>query len=254
MTKTNKIKINALPRLKLLDTKLGWRQRNEVLSSFVQDYFSENTDVISVLEAGCGRKWHLDLGSIKFKLTGVDINRDALEFRINNEGDLDRVIVGDLCNIKQDQDEYDIIYCIDVIEHIKGAEQVIVNFFKWLRPKGLLILVFPDRDSVFGFITNSIPHWGHILYYKYILGYPNAGKHGFGPFPVYYDKIVSRRAIHEYCYSHDHRIVLEYGRPFNFIKLGWLGLGVKFFSKVLQCLSYGKLAGEHVTLVYVIQK
>ena len=96
MTKTKSITINALPKLNLLDAQEGWRERNEALSSFVQMYFSEKTDGINILEAGCGRKWHLNLGDISYKLTGIDINKKALELRKVNEGDLDRSIVGDL--------------------------------------------------------------------------------------------------------------------------------------------------------------
>jgi SAM-dependent methyltransferase len=254
MPKTKTFEISSLPGLKLLDAQQGYRQRNEVLSSFVQDYFSENADVINVLEAGCGRSWHLDLGGIKFKLAGVDISAAALELRRINEGDLDRAIVGDLRNVELDQEEFDIVYCVDVIEHINGADEVLNNFFTWLKPEGLLILVFPNRDTVLGFITRVLPHWVRVLYYKYVAGYPNSGKPGFGPFPVYYDKIVSRRAIHDYCYRHGHSIALEYGRPSHLKRLGWLASGARVLFKFLQYLSFGKLAADHWGLVYVIQK
>ena len=254
MTKEKTTEINALPRLKLLDAEQGWRQRNEVLSSFVQNYFSENSNVINVLEAGCGQKWHLDLGGIKYKLTGIDVSKDALELRRANEGDLDRVIVGDLNNVELDREEFDIVYCVDVVEHISGAEHVITNFFTWLKAGGLLILVFPNRDSTFGFVTRVLPQWVHVLFYKYILRNPNAGRLGFGPFPTYYDRIVSRRAIHNYCHRHGHHIDLEYGRQYNFRKLGLLGSGARVLFKFLQYLSFGKLAADHSGLVFVIQK
>ena len=102
--KNRAAKINALPSIKLLDAMHGARQRWEVLSSFVQDYFSENNDTINVLEAGCGRKWHLDLGSIQYKLTGVDISKKALKLRISDKGDLDKAIIGDLRNVELDLD------------------------------------------------------------------------------------------------------------------------------------------------------
>ena len=180
--------------------------------------------------------------------------KQALELRRTNEEDLDRAIVGDLRNVELDREESDIVYCVDVIEHINEAEQVITNFFTWLKPEGLLILVFPDRDSVFGFITRVLPHWAHVLVYKYVYGSPNVGKPGFGPFPTYYDKILSRRAIHDYCYRHGHSIVLECGRPYELRRLGWLASGARVLYKFLQYLSFGKLAADHDGLVYVIQK
>jgi 2-polyprenyl-3-methyl-5-hydroxy-6-metoxy-1,4-benzoquinol methylase len=249
---TTKIEINALPRIKLLDAQKGRRQQIELLSSFVQNYFSENSEAINILEAGCGRRWNLDLAGIKYKLTGVDINKEALEFRITHKRDLDRTILGDLRIVDLNPDKFDMIYCVDVIEHIKGVEQVLKKFFAWLRPKGLLILVFPDRDSVFGFFTRLLPHWVHILYYKYIRGLKNAGKPGFGPFPTYYDEIVSRNGIYDFCYRHGHNIVLEYGRPYDLRLFGWLAAGARILFKFIEYFSFKKLAADYSGLVFVI--
>lgn len=253
MTK-KKITKSILPKLKLLDTEQRIMHRNEILSSFVQTHFSIKDGLINILEAGCGQKWPLDLADIDYKLTGVDISKEALEIRKENEGDLDRTIVDDLRNVKLDREEFDIVYCRDVLEHINGAEQVLTNFFKWLKNKGLIIVMFPDRDSVFGFITRFSPHWIHILYRKYILKFPNAGKPGFAPFPTYYDKIVSRYAFHDYCKSHGHNIVLEYGFPLNWKKTGWLAPGIKVMLKIFHYLSFGKLAADYGGLVYIIEK
>lgn len=254
MAKTKRTKHDALPELNFFDTKQSWMHRDGVLSSFVQAYFTEKADVINILEAGCGRKWYLDLGDINYKLTGIDISKEALELRKANIGDLDRAIVGDLLEVKLDREEFDIIYNVYVLEHINGAEQVLKNFFSWLKPKGLLILMFPDRDSVLGFITRIVPHCVHILYYKYIVGFSNAGKPGYGPFPTYYDKILSRRAIHDYCHKHDYNIVLEYGRQYNLKKPCWLALVTKAISKFIQYLSFGKFSADHWGLIYVIEK
>jgi len=245
---------NILPRLKLLDAQKGRSQRNEVLSSCIQDYFSENDDTINILEAGCGRKWSLDLNRIKYKLTGIDIDKNALELRKTTERDLDKAILGDLRYVEFDREEFDIIYCVTVIEHIDGTEEVIDNFFKWLKPGGLLILVFPDRDSIFGFITRLTPHWFHVFVYRHIYKKTNAGKLGFPPFPTYYNKIVSRRAIHDYCKDNGHNVVLEYGRPFNFRKLGRLALGTIALFKVMHYLSFKKFTANHADLICVIQK
>jgi len=254
MTITKRCEINALQKLKLLDAEQSWSQQYEVLSSFVQSYFSEKDSVINILEAGCGRKWHLDLGNLSYKLTGIDISKEAIKLRKANEGDLDRAIIGDLRNVNMDRETFDIVYNFYVIEHITGVEQVLTNFFTWLKPKGLLILAFPDRDSVFGFITRILPHWVHILFYKYVVGNSSAGKPGFAPFPTYYDKIISRRAIHGYCCRYGHNIVLEYGIPFPFKKLGWLASGTRVMFKLLHYLSFGTLKTDHGGLVYIIEK
>jgi SAM-dependent methyltransferase len=254
VAETGTTKVDPLPEIQILDGSPGWKQRDEVLSSFVQEYFSGNAGTISILEAGCGRHWGLDLGPISYRLTGVDIDEHALELRVSHEGDMDRAVLGDLRDVKLEEHSFDLVYCADVIEHIDGAERVIANLFTWLKTKGLLILIFPDRDSVWAFITRVTPLWAHVLFYRYVRRSPNAGKPGFGPFPTCYDRIVSRRGIHEYCRAHGHRILREYGRPYEFKKLGWLSPAGTILFKLLHYASIGKLSAAHGGLIYVIQK
>jgi len=120
---------------------------------------------LNILEAGCGRQWPLDQHGVLFTLTGVDINEDALEYRKAN--DLHKAIVGDLRTINIEECEYDVIYSSFVFEHIDGAEHVLNNFMRWLKPGGILIIKVPDRNSVHGFITRVTPFWFHIFYKKY---------------------------------------------------------------------------------------
>ena len=48
-----------------------------------------------------------------------------------------------------------------------GAEQMLDDFFRWLKRGGLLIPTIPDRDSARGCITQITPCWVRVLYYKY---------------------------------------------------------------------------------------
>ena len=147
---------------------------------------------LEILEAGCGQRWYLNLNEIEYKLTGADLDKDALEIREKKFQDLDQGILGDLRTINLEENKYDVIYNSFVLEHIQNAEQVLNNFFKWLKPGGILILSIPDRNSVFGFVTRVTPFSFHVFYRKYIQGDKNAGKPGFEPYPTFYDKIVSR--------------------------------------------------------------
>ena len=37
---------------------------------------------LNILEAGCGRRWQLDLSDIRYTLTGVDLDNNALDNRL----------------------------------------------------------------------------------------------------------------------------------------------------------------------------
>jgi len=249
--KTAAKKNKRLPKLDLIGAD---RSRHEVLSPVLQEHFLGSDRTISILEAGCGRRWDIDLGDVEYSLTGMDISKEALELRNANEGDLDRTIVGDLQTAVLDSDEFDVVYCVNVIEHINGAERVVSNLFNWLKPGGLLILAFPNRDSAFGFATRFSPHWAHVAVYKHIYRYPHAGEPGYNPFPTYYDKIVSRRGIHDYCNAHGHRIVMERGKPHDSGRMRMLAPAANAMFNVLHYLSFGAIAVDHGGLVFVIEK
>ena len=152
---------------------------------------------VRILEAGCGRTWPHKL-SMPFVLTGVDLDRHALAAR----KDLDHAIVGDLRTVELAPHSFDVIYNAFVLEHVLGARQVLERFVRWLAPGGMLIVKVPDRDSAYGFLTRLSPYWAHVWVYRHLLGFPQAGTPGHGPYQTYYDEVVSERGLREFCLGH----------------------------------------------------
>ncbi len=245
----------TLPPLELLPKGNAWQERNRILSGYLREKFKRHSGRVKVLEAGCGRAWPLDLGELRLEITGVDADRDALDARVREVKDLDRPIVGDLRAVEFDREEFDIVYSCEVLEHIKGAEQVLKRLLKWLKPDGVVVLIFPDRDTVFGRATRYSPHWLHVAYHRYILGMKHAGTPGFGPYPTYYDDVISRRGMHSFCAKHGCRIALEYGRPPGEADWpGWFLHPYQILAPALSMLSGGTIAASHIGLIYGIEK
>lgn len=208
---------------------------------------------LKILEAGCGQSWGLKVNGIPYHLTGIDLDTDALMIRKYKTGDLDEIIVGDLCNADLPEKEYDVIYNSFVLEHIDGAEGVLKNFCKWLKPGGIIILRLPDRNSAYGFLARITPFWIHVFYKKYVMGNPNAGKPGFDPYPVYYDPVVSQKGIRSFCSRNDLIIREEWGHPFP-SEWDRYPFALSLTAKVLHFLSFRRLAYSHNNLMYVLQK
>jgi len=242
--------------LRVLDYDESWSETNRLLSEFVNDYFGKSNEKnpVKILEAGCGQQWNLML-NIDYELTGCDLSREAMEIRRDRYGDLDKFIVGDLATVPIDNNSFDIIYCSYVLEHLNGAEAVLERFFTWLKPGGLAILIFPDRDAVFGFITRLTPHWFHIFYYKYILKFPNAGLPGHSPFPTSYDPVTSRRGIHEFCRERDYWVPLEFAAALETPQSKWgVAALIAAIVKFIAAISFGRLTDRHQNLTLIIKK
>jgi len=196
---------------------------------------------VRILEAGCGRHWGLKL-AIPYTLTGIDLDREALAART----DLNRTIVGDLRTAEFPPGSFDVVYCAFVLEHVKGAEQVLERFLGWLAPGGLLIIKVPDRDSAYGFLARTTPLWVHVLTYRWLLGYREAGTPGHGPYPTAYDEVISAPGLARFCAAHG------LGAPQVRQLCSYTGRRlVTTGAFVVSALSAGQLAWRHNNLLLV---
>ena len=206
---------------------------------------------LQILEAGCGRKWPIDLSGARYRLTGVDLDAKALEARKNEVRDLHEAIVGDLCSIDFPRAHFDVIYSAFVLEHIKGAEQVLEKLALWLKPGGLLILQVPDRDSVYGFFARITPFWFHVFYAKHFNAYyrrtGTAGQPGHGPYPTHHDPIIGRAQFREFAAEHGFDLEHEVG----FRRLPRVQ---QIFTTAVSLLTLRRLASSHIDLCYIARR
>jgi 2-polyprenyl-3-methyl-5-hydroxy-6-metoxy-1,4-benzoquinol methylase len=222
----------------------------------IKDYIKmkvQSSRALQIMEAGCGRKWPIDLTGINYVLTGVDRDETALELRKIVKKDLHKAIVGDLLTVSIHQ-KFDVIYSAFVLEHIEEAEKVLYIFNNWLKDKGIIILWIPDPHSVRGFLTRISPHWFHIFCYKYILGIKNAGRKGYAPYPTHYAPVVSRAGIYDFCKENQLSIKEEYGFSYRVYGKGLMGQLIKPAAFLVSLFSLGKLSYKHCNLLYILEK
>jgi SAM-dependent methyltransferase len=234
--------------------RLGsWSDQSRAMEEHIVRY-AEGKERIEILEAGCGNKWSLELGDVRFRLTGVDLDEDALDIRKNTKKDLDVAIVGDLLDVDLEDEAFDVIYSSYVLEHVGGAERVLENFVRWLRPGGLIILRIPNRDSAKGFLTRVTPFSLHVFYKRHIEGLPEAGTPGHAPYCTPFDRIVSRRGIHDFCRRRSLELVAEYEIGYGSIKNPLKLFAIMTVMGAVSALSLGRLSARLGNLIYVIEK
>ena len=228
-------------------------EESELLANAIKK-LARSDSPLEILEAGCGNAWLLDLGDLSYRLTGLDLDADALRIRQTERKDLHEAIIGDLHTVDLKGRQYDVIFNSFVLEHVTEAEKILDNFYEWLRPGGILILKLPDRESVYGFITRTTPHWVHVMYKKYVEGVKNAGKPGYTPYRTIYEKVVSRTGIREWAAKRGLAVSEEFGANYFVDGLGLLTLPIKTIIRSVNILSRGDLAADHTNLTYVLIK
>lgn len=118
----------------------------------------------SILDAGCGSQQfrdfcrHLEYHAQDFGQYKTDSKKtigkenEASEY---NYGSLD--YVGDVWDIKEADNSFDVILCTEVFEHIPYPNETIAEFSRLLKPNGILILTAP---------CNSLRHMDPYFFYS----------------------------------------------------------------------------------------
>lgn len=103
-----------------------------------------------ILDAGCGfgqYSWYLSKSNRKWNIHGIDLKRDyvACANHFFREMKLQQVYcsVEDLTKYKQDN-VYDLILSVDVMEHIEEDQLVFNNFYSSLKSGGVLLISTPS--------------------------------------------------------------------------------------------------------------
>jgi len=116
------------------------------------------TSTYNVVEIGCGNAYVINYleDNTKWNIDGVDINIEAL-----NQGKITR---GNLLfyNINEKKEEYreryDIIFLLDVIEHIKDDYSFIQDILFHLKPGGYIIINVPALQQFYSHYDLMVSH------------------------------------------------------------------------------------------------
>jgi SAM-dependent methyltransferase len=108
---------------------------------------------VMVLEAGCGSTSDVNLPFEK-KIVGIDIDAEQL---IHNDR-VETKIQGDIQTYELPPNEFDLVACVDVLEHLPFPEKAFVNMSKSVKPGGYLLIAGPEPYSYKGLVAKYTPH------------------------------------------------------------------------------------------------
>ncbi len=223
------------------------------LPQHIAEEFLASIENPRVLDAGCGDRCSVTMPPHVF-IVGLDNSPEALERN-------DRVhqkILGDIQTYPLEASQYDLIVCVDVLEHLPHPQQALQNMWQALKPGGLMILRAPNLYSLKGLITKFTPHWVHVAFRRYVLGNKNAGKPGYPPFKTYLRTSMTPGAVARWTSQHGGVIRALYfcdgSNPYNlkrYSKALWMVWNALLF--LARVLSFGRYC-ERTDYTLVIEK
>jgi SAM-dependent methyltransferase len=216
----------------------------------VREYVQQvNGRPIAVLRAGCLTPVHelgldeLASSGAEFTITTADTDDPAVR-RVAD----DETLLGDLRTAPLLPRTFDIVHCALLLERVHHVEVVLDRLAGALRPGGLLLLQFTDRDSAAGLLDRTLPRVvRRALWHRYHPGMP-------GPFRAVYEPTLSIRGIHGYTLMRGLVITArETARSQPTVSDRVTGLEQRACGLAAKA-TRGALPDDHDQLLYVIRK
>jgi SAM-dependent methyltransferase len=120
------------------------RSRQDLLKRILEKYYPGKRDLkkrgLKILDAGCGTGFNFEALNCFGAVYGVDLNKGAL--RQSRRFHYKKLELKDINKIKY-KNYFDVIVAVELIEHIEDDEATLKNFYRYLKPSGLLVITAP---------------------------------------------------------------------------------------------------------------
>ncbi len=122
----------------------------------------------TLLDLGCSSGSFLEfLKGESWELYGIEVSTDCANRAEARTGA--HVFVGDIIDAPFPPESFDVITCLDVLEHLYEPRQVMLKVAEWLKPGGIFYVQVPNIDSaearVFGTYWHGLELPRHLFHY-----------------------------------------------------------------------------------------
>lgn len=207
----------------------------------VREYADERPfERLRVLDAGCGRIAPVALDAAECHVTGVDVDLPEVRARVRARRDLDAWHLGDLRTVPMPPRVYDVVHAAYLIERTPHAELVLDRFVAALRPGGLMLLRFRDRESAFGRLDRVAPRW-----LRSVLWLRDA------PPRAVYERVASLSGMRAYCLMRGLVVTDEHTSAETVSRSGTIA---RMLCRTVAALSRNRLTSAYSEVSMVIRK
>jgi len=163
--------LNALNKIYEKESNIGYLQDINILAkpygvdfiNFLKLFLTKNKNIKSILEIGCGGCIVLkELSDMGYDVLGIDSSPFASE-----EGKKRGIdVITDFFPSNKIKKSFDMIFHVDVLEHIDNYIDFLVNQFRSLNDEGYIIINVPDATESIEIGDVSLAMHQHLNYFN----------------------------------------------------------------------------------------
>jgi SAM-dependent methyltransferase len=231
---------------------------SDLFARSIRDYARQHPgETVKILQAGCtcpDEDLGLDqlhAGWLKAAIRGIDqdhpLTRAIAQSGASHPAAMS-LVLGDMRTIPLPPRSFDIVYSAHLLDRIEHAELVLDRLVAALRPGGLLLLRFRDRECAAARLDRMLPLPARRAIWHWLR--PGQA----GPFPAVYEPLLSADGVHAYVLARGLMVAERQAlrdRPRRPGRLAW---GAPLACRLIATLSRGRLPDDHDDLLYVIRK
>lgn len=148
---------------------------NPVRLEYITCKLNDNLSNLSILDVGCGGGLvSLPLAKLGAKIDAIDASSENIE-AAKAHAKLKKSLVNFICNpIEKHSGSYDVIICLELIEHVDNLEEFIENIANRLKPGGKIIFSTINRNPKSYLLAIGMA--------EYVLGWVPKKTHDFSKF------------------------------------------------------------------------
>jgi SAM-dependent methyltransferase len=209
-------------------------------------------EAIKLLQVGCtGPADELELD--KLHAHGIDVsirridqeNSEAEGAASASPGD---IVFGDLRTIPLPSRDVGVVYSAHLLDRIQHVELVLDRLVAALKPGGILLLRFRDRECAAGVLDRRLPQIARRAVWHWLRPEQE------GPLPAIYEPLLSVEGVYSYALARGLAIGERQAlrdRPRRPARMAW---GAPLACRLIAAMSRGKHPDDHDDLLYVIRK
>lgn len=148
-----------------------------------------NKATSKVLDIGCGNgNISLALGSLGFNVRGIDVDATSIQTATNTNTFANVAFEVADANKFTITDEYDVVICSEVLEHLTHPQELVQSAYRILKPGGIMIVTVPNGYGPRETLMTKPMQWmmqkgytRQLVKVKKAFGYTNATEQSSNP-------------------------------------------------------------------------